>query len=1012
MLNNVSRGPLKEVGCVSVVLAMLVISGTSARAQSERSVPTIAYHAAFTDFYDGEYKDALAEFMAEGRGAIQTPQSRWIDSICYETMVAECYYEMGHLQQALDHYTAAIKLYTAFSDWMIRVKFPPNIQVSAARTRIPWGNSTRQARLGRYPTTMLIGQGKIDQRAVVEHGGVVQQAILYPVQVQEIVRCTTLAIRRRARLLGPVSQHDPITSNLIAALSRRPGPPNHWSEAWVNIQLGLALIAGGKQAQGIPYLQRSVVAAGEFDHPMTSIALLELGRLALQRGDFPTALKFFQESTYAAVAYPDGGVLEEAFRYAAMTHMVSNGKGVYPPLPSAIQWAKVKNLRHLHASLLLSAAENYAVAGQTADAHSLIAEAGLVIGRRSMIAGRVGARLNYLTALVLFQQKKIAEGDAALAAAMVYMKQGSHWLFHISQVDNRYVGGSITARAAGDLYANVLRDPGAADWASGPMESLTVLNTPHPGPLERWFEVVLEKRKDHETALEIGDRIRRHRFFSSLAFGGRLQSLRWILEGPAEELGQQSQLQRQDLLARYPVYAQLSQQARALRARLAEMPLVAPDQESMRAQSKNLDELASIGMHQEAILREMSVRREAAELVFPPLRPTADIRKSLPAGHAVLAFVATRRRLYAFLMNNKQYTHWAVSSPTALKTRMTAMLREMGHFQANHELSLDDLADSGWKQLAHQVLKEIEKGSRADFSQPLEELAIVPDGMLWYLPFEALQVEVDGMLRPMIARFRVRYAPTLSLTAAGQRGRGPTGNTAVVLGQLFPRDDASVARTAFAQLGQAVPGAVELPATLPAPSSVYGTLFDRLIVLDDLKLDDLKPGDGDPYSWTPVPIDAGKPGSSLGDWLSLPFGGPDEIILPGYHTAAEDSLKRLGAMPGNEVFLSVCALMSGGARTVLLSRWRTGGQSSFDLVREFAQELPHTSPSDAWQRAVFLVAGSRLDLDAEPRVKRTLTDATPRTTHPFFWAGYMLVAPGTRPQQPEPEPEEPVIKIE
>ena len=53
--------------------------------------------------------------------------------------------------------------------------------------------------------------------------------------------------------------------------------------------------------------------------------------------------------------------------------------------------------------------------------------------------------------------------------------------------------------------------------------------------------------------------------------------------------------------------------------------------------------------------------------------------------------------------------------------------------------------------------------------------------------------------------------------------------------------------------------------------------------------------------------------------------------------------------------------MSTGTRTVLLSRWRSGGQSSLDLVREFTQELPHTTPADAWQRAVQVVSNvSRL----------------------------------------------------
>ena len=70
--------------------------------------------------------------------------------------------------------------------------------------------------------------------------------------------------------------------------------------------------------------------------------------------------------------------------------------------------------------------------------------------------------------------------------------------------------------------------------------------------------------------------------------------------------------------------------------------------------------------------------------------------------------------------------------------------------------------------------------------------------------------------------------------------------------------------------------------------------------------------------------------------------------------------------------------MASGARTILLSRWRTGGQTSYDLVREFAQELPHTTPADAWQRAVLVVADSRLNLEAEPRVKKETVDEPPK----------------------------------
>ena len=95
---------------------------------------------------------------------------------------------------------------------------------------------------------------------------------------------------------------------------------------------------------------------------------------------------------------------------------------------------------------------------------------------------------------------------------------------------------------------------------------------------------------------------------------------------------------------------------------------------------------------------------------------------------------------------------------------------------------------------------------------------------------------------------------------------------------------------------------------------------------------------------------------------------------------------------------------------MLLSRWRTGGQTSFDLVREFVQELPNSSPSDAWQPAVLLAMDSRANLGGEPRVRTPPADEAPKANHPFFWAGYMLVDSGAAVEKTE-SPDEPVIKI-
>jgi hypothetical protein len=332
---------------------------------------------------------------------------------------------------------------------------------------------------------------------------------------------------------------------------------------------------------------------------------------------------------------------------------------------------------------------------------------------------------------------------------------------------------------------------------------------------------------------------------------------------------------------------------------------------------------------------------------------------------------------------------------------MQDLLREMGNYQANYELDAKELADTHWKQTAQQVLKTLLKGSPADFTQSFDELVIVPDGVLWYMPFEALQIKADGRQQALIERFRIRYAPTLSLATSGGWGRSAADNTAVILGKLNSGEDIATVKKAFDQLVAVVPGAAAIQPPPPAPTSLYSTIFRRLVVLDDIPFSEQSP-----YGWSPAPIDRSKTGSSLADWLLLPWGGPDVVVLPGFHTAAEDALKRVrSSMPGNEVFLAITGLMANGSRTILMSRWRTGGQTSLDLTREFAQELSDTSPSDAWQRAVQVVESSRLNWEAEPRLKRLTTDATLNAEHPFFWAGYMLVDSGTGPKSLEQKPE-------
>ena len=349
----------------------------------------------------------------------------------------------------------------------------------------------------------------------------------------------------------------------------------------------------------VSVLQKATLASGEFEHPLTAIAHLELGRLAMAAGDYSAAAAHFEEASYASYYFtdvnhvPDLGVMEEAFRYGALNHLLANGKGIFPPLAVAAVWAKTNHCRQLYVSLLTLAAENHLVMGQTQQAMALLDDARIAIGNKTIANGRLAFRRLFLTATALYQARKPADGDAILAKAMHFMRTGSLWLFQMQKVDEYYMGGGSggvnPARAAIDLYQAVLRDPQPADWLTDPMESLALLCVPHGLIFEHWFEAAVA-RKDHELAIEVADRARRHRFLCTLPLGGRLESLRWVLEAPKELLPPQALIQRQELLSRYPAYKDLLDQAEALRRELAALPLVLSDAEKTKKQGQAMAE--------------------------------------------------------------------------------------------------------------------------------------------------------------------------------------------------------------------------------------------------------------------------------------------------------------------------------------------------------------------------------------------------------------------------------------
>ena len=984
-----------------IALATVLVTDRCSWAQLEvaRSFPPLAYYNAFAVYNLGDFQRGFETFRAAGRLGLRAGNERWADSICYHTMMGECLYRVGEPIRALDQYNQALTVFLLNRDWLRRVEFPAIIGASTSRARqaIAWG--ARTSAMGDFPRSMQVLFGDANLQNALQQGGVLAPPEIRSVNVTEIVRCTALALRRRAELMGPLCPTDPLSAQLLVAIESRIGRPNHWSQVWIEALRGMALLGMGKQGEAADALQRSLLVSGQFDHPLTGQALMELGRLGERQANYGLAMESYLQASLAAGEYEQPDLVAEALHRAAAVHLISNAQGMYGPLLPAAVWAKRQKYAELYASLIVDLAEQQFMAGDVAAAEASLADVRQLIGRRQVASAQVISRLAFHSAATLYQGGRDKSASTALQQALAMQRAISTWLLQITTLDTLYQANSpdLTEREASTLYELLLREPTAADWASDPLDCLAVKSVPKEMAFQNWFDLSMG-RGEQARAIEIAERMRRQKFFAQLPLAGRPLALRWLLEAPPAVLNDDARRQRQDLSVRYPALDDLSRQLQAARSGLATLQKVVADDDAdhVKAMKDQARLLAATSTKYDRLLNSISLRRLEIPESFPPLLSVEQIQSRLAENQLILSFMVTPRAAYATLLSASNQAVWKLASPDRTRKGTAALLREIGMSGESSTLNAKKLASEKWKAVSKALVEYLIDAPQLGFWKKFDELIIVPESFLWYLPFECLMVaNEDGEEVPLISAIRIRYAPTMGLAVPDALTHKRDPVTTVVLGQLFPRDDVELAGQQLTEMQSLMEGLRPLSDKPLAPTGLLRANWDRLLVLDDVDT-----GGQGPFKWTPASVDHGKPHTSLQRWMELPWGGPTEVYLPGFHTDAETGLRQSSL--GDEIYLSLTGLMASGARTIILSRWRTGGQVSFDLMREYLQELPNSTPDTAWQRTVQLVRGTQIDPSWEPRI-RLPQDATETLTaeHPFFWSGYILCDRGTLPDKRE-----------
>jgi len=995
---------------MATAAAQVVLPPTVGGMQVGQTVPTPAYDAALAALAAGDLAGGLEIATREYRGGIRAGSQRWIDSIAAAMVVGESQYELGHLREAIAAYDEALLLWATHGDWLLAVQFPAQPLRGLAQARVAtWGRSRRPTSPAVIPEQLSIRQGNVDPQQVLNKGGVLAAPVNYPVRPQEIVRALVISLYRRAEILGELSREGAALDEAAKALSRRPAPPNHWSQSWIDVALGVAAWAQGKTDQATPLLNRGLTAANQFDHPLTSWALIVLGRIALDAEQYAAARGYFEEATYTAADYGDARALEEAFRLAFAAHMAAGTGGPPPALAAAAEWAH-NTLPALRARLLAMEAEALASAGNPKAATAALDALDGRLMRGDFGRGTCGIQAAYAAGLAAYGRGDDATGDTDVDRAISLAQPRTPRLFQTTRLVELVMGGATTIsdRRADALFGQLLSDPAPREFAVDPVAALATASAPRREAFEAWLGPA--SRRGHDAFLTAAEARLRSRWLTSRPLGGRRAAIESLVGADPDTLPRAEAARRAALLARHADFARVLDEMGKLRPALANsLAALPPDAAAQRVGWENY---AALARQQRRFVAALAVGREPTTFDFPPLDPPADVRQRLPPRHLILSFQWTTTGLTGILESNARVATWPVKRPAALAKEIQSLVREIGVVDAVAPVSTERLLEGEWRAVAERVERLLFENSKISLGAGVEELVIVPDGLLWYLPFELLPVgsgrdggvddagavPVSAPRRMLREACRIRYAPTRGLAMRRFNPGGADGWLGIHAVRPHRADRPDVGVEIVARFTESFDRVVGL-GTGSAPL-LAASLCDRLVLFDELG------GDG-PIAGRPLAVGVGgKIAMTFGEWCAPPPKRPQVVVVPGLQTEMADGLNRVPARPGEDLFLAATDLLAAGARTVVLSRWRVGGEMSVDLVDEFLRDLAGDERNDGeaapararaaecWQRAIDVVSAEEPDMSREPRLKQSAGAILTDGSAPFLWAGYVLFDSG------------------
>jgi CHAT domain-containing protein len=373
-----------------------------------------------------------------------------------------------------------------------------------------------------------------------------------------------------------------------------------------------------------------------------------------------------------------------------------------------------------------------------------------------------------------------------------------------------------------------------------------------------------------------------------------------------------------------------------------------------------------------------------------------EARDLLPdAKTAALEFVVTQDKTYLFVLTRNGDT---TKAPVEVKVyTLTVKQKDLA---ARSERFRQQIAKSDLDfQAPARELYDLLLKPAQDQLQGKTTLVIVPDDVLWNLPFQALQPTANHYVVENQALF---YTPSLTvlremLKGRGKRFGGPSTSTLLAFGNPAVNKETAerVQRVLMDEKLEPLPEAEKQVAAL---KHLYGPAQSRVYVGADAREDRAKAeaggyrmlqfathgvlNDSSPmYSHIVLSQAEGDRNEDglLEAWEMMNLDlHADMVVL----SACETARGRVGA--GEGIIGMSWALFVAGAPTTVVSQWKVESASTTQLMLEFHRNLKAAmqNPKSSMTKAKAMQQASIKLLKSG------------KYSHPFYWAGFVVVGDG------------------